>query len=202
MTIESDPSTFIFDNATRSTAQVATLSVLQDTTALTFTANTNLADGEWRISSIGATPNIGVTQPTTPDGTLNLANPSNDSGSFIVNVEAQDTFGETYSLRQRINYSQTYEVIPEIEITFSDDTTIVQNTDGTYSHSSVVVYIRVREGDTDVARAARRVDYNTSTGAFSFNASNPAFPVEGDLNASRITVTLVAGGEFQVEYTG
>ena len=201
ITIESDPSSFIFENASRSTVQVATLSVLQDTTALTFTANTNLADGEWRISSIGATPNIGVSQPDTPDGSLRLANPSNDSGSFVVNVEAQDTFGETYSLRQRINYSQTYEVIPEIEITFSNDTTIVQNTDGTYSHSSVDVYFRVREGTSDVARAARQIDYNTSTGAFSINNTNPAHP-DGNLNANLITVALVAGGEFQVEYTG
>ena len=94
-----------------------------------------------------------------------------------------------------------FEAVPEIEITFSADTTIVQNPDGTYSHSSVDAYFRVFIGTEVVARAARQIDYNTSTGAFSINATNPVHPA-GNLNADDIMVTLVDGGEFQVEYTG
>ena len=194
-----DPSSFIFENATRTTAQVSTLSVLQDGTALTFTTSTNLADSQWRISAISATPNIGVVNNN--DGTLTLANPSNDSGTFVVTVEAQDSFGAGYTLRQRIIYSQVFEAVPEIEITFSADTTIVQNTDGTYSHTSVDAYFRVFIGTDVVARAARQIDFNEPTGAFSINATNPVHP-DGNLNPGDITVRLVDGGEFQVEYTG
>ena len=194
-----DPSSFIFQNATRSTVQVATLFVLQDGAALTFTTSTNLADSQWRISAISATPNIGVVN--NDDGTLNLSNPSEDSGTFVVTVEAQDSFGAGYTLRQRIIYSQVFEAVPEIEITFSADTTITQNTDGTYSHSSVDVNFRVFIGADIVARAARTVDYNTTTGAFSLNTVNPV-ATGGNLNEDEITVRLIDGGEFQVEYTG
>ena len=199
MELTADPSALVFENETRSTVQVVTLSVTQDDVALGFTTNTNLADSQWRISAISATPNIGVVNNN--DGTLNLANPSNDSGSFVVTIEAQDSFGDGYARSVRINYVQTYPAVPEIEITFSADTTIVQNTDGTYSHTSVVVNFRVFIGADVVARAARTVDYSTTTGAFSLNSTNPV-ATGGNLNADDITVTLVDGGEFQVEYTG
>ena len=195
-----DPSTLIFENASRTTAQTVTIRVTQDDTALAFTSNATLADSQWRIVSISAS-GIGVTQPDTPDGTLRVVNPTGNSGSFTVTVAAQDSFGDSYTREVRVQWSQAFEAVPEIELTFSDNTTIAQNTDGTYSHSSTDVYIRVLLGTVVVARAAREVDFNTSTGAFSLDAVNPAHP-DGNLNVSTITVTLVNGGEFQVEYTG
>ena len=195
---EADPATVIFNAGSTSTAQVVTITVTEDDNPLTFITETNLGAEQWRIDNISATPNIGVVNNN--DGTLNVASPSNESGSFVVTIQAQDSFGSAYTRTTRINYSQVFEAVPDIELTFSDNTAFVQNTDGTFSHSSVDAGIRVFLGDTVVARTARRLDFNTTTGAFSINATNPAHP-DGNLNPTTITVTLVNGGEFQVEYT-
>ena len=93
---EADPATVIFNASNTSTAQVVTITVTEDDNPLTFTTASLLGREQWRIDSISSNPNIGAVN--NDDGTLSVANPSNESGSFTVNIQAQDSFGSVYLL--------------------------------------------------------------------------------------------------------